>query len=139
MPTKELPQSLFPVGLVGDPSSMVEVPVLAASCTTIPGALVVGVCVHHNVMDGLGLGNMIRTWAINCRQGGNGTQIPASDHLAERWNRCYCGFLKPWGGMKRGGGRWRDGGIHAWMASIIPVTQVGSLDTRCIADVVAAR
>ena len=92
MPTKELPQSLFPVGLVGDPSFMIEVPVLAASCTTIPGALVVGVCVHHNVMDGHGLGSVIRTWAISCRQGGNCTQIPALDHLAERWDRLKGSF-----------------------------------------------
>ena len=101
MPTNELPASLFPVGLIGDPNFMAEVPVLAASYTTIPGALVVGVCVHHTVMDGQGLGDMIRTWATNCRQTGNGEQIPSSDHLAERWNRLKESFLPQQEGAAR--------------------------------------
>ncbi|KAK3370009.1 transferase family-domain-containing protein [Podospora didyma] len=48
------------------PSSLAKplnAPVLVASYTVIEGGLVLGLCVHHNVMDGTGTVGLIRSWA----------------------------------------------------------------------------
>jgi hypothetical protein len=58
-----LSRSLCPVaGWVAASFPHGNAPVLAASYTRLDGGLFVCLCVHHNVMDGTGLGRIISLW-----------------------------------------------------------------------------
>jgi hypothetical protein len=55
-----------------------DVPVLAANYTLLDGGVVIGLCIHHGVMDGAGIAEFIRFWA-NCTRCGNVSGMPAPD------------------------------------------------------------
>lgn len=63
LPLHHLVPSLCPVvGWVAASFPDGDAPVLAASYTRLDGGLLVCLCVHHNVMDGTGLGRIIDLW-----------------------------------------------------------------------------
>ncbi|CAM6084218.1 unnamed protein product [Calypogeia fissa] len=58
---------LAPVAAFPDPFDEMP-PVMAAKATFIEGGLLLCVAFHHKVMDGTGVGTLIRLWAQNCRE-----------------------------------------------------------------------
>ena len=68
LPSHRLPQSLCPVaGWVAASFPDGSAPVIAISYTHLDGGLLVTLCVHHNVMDGTGTGQLISLWADNTK------------------------------------------------------------------------
>lgn len=63
-----LPQSLCPVaGWVATSFPDGNAPVLAARYTPLVDGILVCLCVHHNVVDGTGLGKIIESWGKNTK------------------------------------------------------------------------
>ena len=62
-----------------------DTPVFAANYTLLDGGVVVGLCVHHALMDGTGIAEFIRFWAdcTRCR-GVLGMPAPDPDELLHR-------------------------------------------------------
>ena len=68
LPSHRLPQSLCPVaGRVATSFPDGDAPVIATSYTLLDGGLLVVLCVHHNVMDGTGTGQLISLWGRNIK------------------------------------------------------------------------
>ena len=68
LPSHRLPQSLCPVaGWVAASFPDGNAPALAVSYTRLDGGILVTVCVHHNVMDGTGTGQLIALWGQNTK------------------------------------------------------------------------
>ncbi|KAL9103503.1 MAG: hypothetical protein Q9163_001459 [Psora crenata] len=66
MPISELDgEVLAPVGLIR--MSGEREPVMATQLNVLDGGCLLCVCFHHNVMDGVGVGTVIRLWASHCR------------------------------------------------------------------------
>ncbi|CAM6123165.1 unnamed protein product [Calypogeia fissa] len=58
---------LAPVASFPDPFDEMP-PVMAAKATFVEGGLLLCVAFHHMVIDGTGIGTLIRLWAQNCRE-----------------------------------------------------------------------
>jgi hypothetical protein len=78
---------LSPLGVRPPSSPEAAVPAFGASCSTIDGGLILCICVHHNLMDGTGVGELIRVWAANMK-----SSFPAKEmglDNAEPMHRLY--------------------------------------------------
>ncbi|KAI0189073.1 transferase [Xylaria flabelliformis] len=76
-PIHHFQDSLAPVGWA---QTTKEAPVFAASYSKLDGALLLCVCIHHNVMDGGGFAEFMRLWTLACR-GEATTAVDAEEPL----------------------------------------------------------
>ena len=97
LPSHRLPQSLCPVaGWVAASFPDGNAPALAVSYTRLDGGLLVTVCVHHNVMDGTGTGQLIALWGQNTK-GDDITKLllPEADEPRHRLDRLKAATSPP--------------------------------------------
>jgi trichothecene 3-O-acetyltransferase len=86
-PLSYFTNNLSPLGVRPLTGPDAEVPAFAASYTQIDGGLVLCICVHHTLMDGTGVGELIRVWAANTK-----SSFPAKEmglDNAEPMHRLY--------------------------------------------------
>jgi hypothetical protein len=106
--------SLSPVPALPDhaPDAPAPPPAFAASCARLRGGLLLCVCVHHALMDGTGVGELVRLWARNGAEPGareNRRLRPWANELTVRRNflRIGCKAAGGVAGMSYAELQWR--------------------------------
>lgn len=93
-PSEYFPYSVFP-GL--PPNAHLKedgAPVFGATYVTIEGGFILSIAVHHNVMDGTGVGEFLRLWAQNVRgvEASDSQSVPNPEEPLKRQVRLLDAF-----------------------------------------------